>query len=206
MSEINATLYPERLGRLFVVNAPIFFSAAWAIIRVWLDERVIDKIQILGSNYKKVLLESVDHDQLPAFLGGSCTCSHMAGGCVPSPKESIPAKPDGYRYSTTLKKDQDPHHHQIKLNKPGKIHYKFKSSMNCKIEIYNNSGNTVIHTHEHCESSGVVEVEAGAYLAKWVPMVGKKIQLEYTIETSHDVSSPADSGKDLCEEEYYLQH
>jgi hypothetical protein len=203
MSEINATLYPERLGRLYVVNAPIFFSAAWTMIKVWLDPRVIDKIHILGSDYKKILLESIDHDQLPTFVGGSCTCSHMAGGCVPSPKEDIPAKLDGYRYSTVLKKDHDPHHHRVKLERPGKIHYKFKSSTDCKIEIHHSPGNAMIHTHEHCESSAVVEVGPGTYITKWEPICGKKVHLEYSVDTSHDVTSPADSGKDLCGDEYY---
>ena len=67
-SEVNSNMYPERLGRLFIVNAPTVFAAAWSIVKTWLDKRIIDKIHILGSNYQKVLLEYIDADQLPKVI------------------------------------------------------------------------------------------------------------------------------------------
>lgn len=29
------------------------------------------------------MLKYIDAENLPDFLGGTCTCSHMPGGCVP---------------------------------------------------------------------------------------------------------------------------
>ncbi|CAO3609738.1 unnamed protein product [Cunninghamella blakesleeana] len=84
--------YPETLHRLFVVNAPSAFLIMWKVIKPWLDQRTLDKVHILGKDYKECLLKYIDSDALPEFLGGSCTCSHMKGGCVPSiPKNTISA-------------------------------------------------------------------------------------------------------------------
>ncbi|KAI8326380.1 hypothetical protein GQ54DRAFT_253138, partial [Martensiomyces pterosporus] len=76
--------YPECMHRTFVINAPSMFVTAWNIIKGWLDPRVISKIQILGKNYSQELLKQIPPYNLPAFLGGTCRCSHMPGGCVPS--------------------------------------------------------------------------------------------------------------------------
>ena len=60
------------------------FSALYAIIKGFLDERTRSKVRIIGSNYQPVLLENISAENLPAFLGGTCTCSHVEGGCLES--------------------------------------------------------------------------------------------------------------------------
>ncbi|KAI7833811.1 CRAL-TRIO domain-containing protein, partial [Kickxella alabastrina] len=77
-------LYPECMYLTYVVNAPAMFVTAWKLIKGWLDPRVISKVRILGKDYSKELLSQISADSLPSFLGGSCRCSHMPGGCVPS--------------------------------------------------------------------------------------------------------------------------
>lgn len=72
--------YPEMAGNVYVVNAPWVFNAIWKIVKPWLKPATLDKITILGHNFKERLLEDFDADQLPVFLGGTCECE---GGCVP---------------------------------------------------------------------------------------------------------------------------
>lgn len=68
------------MGRLVVINAPSSFAMIWNVIKGWLPKETVAKIDILGSNYKQVLLELVDAESLPATLGGQCTCEGL-GGC-----------------------------------------------------------------------------------------------------------------------------
>lgn len=50
----------------------MLFSTVWAIVKGFLDEKTAKKITIKGSGYKHDLLELVDADNLPEFLGGTC--------------------------------------------------------------------------------------------------------------------------------------
>jgi len=65
--------FPELMGELYVVNAPMLFYGIWNIVKLWIDERTKQKIHILGSNYQKKLLEKIDAHNLPDFLGGKAT-------------------------------------------------------------------------------------------------------------------------------------
>ncbi|KAJ1800811.1 hypothetical protein LPJ59_000802 [Coemansia sp. RSA 2399] len=86
--------YPEYMHRTFIVNAPAIFLTLWKLIKAWLDPRAISKIHILGRNDSKDLLDHIPAENLPAFLGGTCRCSHMPGGCVPCiTKNNIPDLP-----------------------------------------------------------------------------------------------------------------
>lgn len=38
--------YPEYLGHMFIINAPLVFSAMWRLIKPWLEERTHKKIQV----------------------------------------------------------------------------------------------------------------------------------------------------------------
>ncbi|KAF9580763.1 cytosolic factor, phosphatidylinositol/phosphatidylcholine transfer protein [Lunasporangiospora selenospora] len=97
LTDMDQKAYPERLGKLFIVNSPYVFVKVYSMIKKWLDPGVIEKIHILGKDYKDVLLEHIDSENLPDFLGGACTCGHMPGGCVPSEImkniKAVPATP-----------------------------------------------------------------------------------------------------------------
>jgi len=71
--------YPEMLGTLFVVNVPWVFKTVWKIVKPWLSEFTVQKIQILEGDYKTVLLKQIAPEHLPKIYGGTCEC---AGGCV----------------------------------------------------------------------------------------------------------------------------
>ena len=80
-SGIAQDYYPEVLGKMFIINSPTLFSIAWKVIRPWIDERTQKKITIEGSKYQAKLLQIVAPENLPDFLGGTCSCQ---GGCLNS--------------------------------------------------------------------------------------------------------------------------
>jgi len=76
--QISQDYYPETMGRLLVINAPSSFTVIWGAVKPWLAKETVAKIDILGSDYKKELLEVIDEENLPAKFGGKCEC---VGGC-----------------------------------------------------------------------------------------------------------------------------
>ncbi|KAK9927550.1 hypothetical protein M0R45_024731 [Rubus argutus] len=85
IQKIDSNYYPETLNRLFIVNAGNGFKLLWKAVKAFLDARTLAKIQVLGYNYQKDLLDLIDPSNLPTFLGGNCTCSDY-GGCLLSDK------------------------------------------------------------------------------------------------------------------------
>jgi len=75
---IGQDRYPEIMGKFYIINAPWAFSAVWSIIKVWLDEVTVSKIDIIGSTYRDKLLAQIPAENLPKEFGGTCEC---VGGC-----------------------------------------------------------------------------------------------------------------------------
>mmetsp|Transcript_37430 Transcript_37430/g.58488 ORF Transcript_37430/g.58488 Transcript_37430/m.58488 type:complete len:84 (+) Transcript_37430:50-301(+) len=74
--------YPERLARVFIINAPRTFSAIWGLVNSWLDERIRGKLSIIHdqSMWRAVLQEQLfDLDLLPTHLGGKVELSYLSG-------------------------------------------------------------------------------------------------------------------------------
>ena len=82
-AKVAQDYYPETMGNCLVVNAPKLFSALWAIVKGFLDERTRSKVRIVGAAFVPVLHEHIDPENLPTFLGGFCTC-YNDGGCLNS--------------------------------------------------------------------------------------------------------------------------
>lgn len=78
-STMSQNYYPERLGRLYLINAPWGFSTVFGMIKGWLDPVTVEKIHILGTGYKAELLAQVPAENLPKLFGGTCDCP---GGCA----------------------------------------------------------------------------------------------------------------------------
>lgn len=68
---IDQVYYPERLQYLFMINAPWFFTATWAMVKNWIDPVTADKIKILGSDFLETLKEHIPEDQIPPEFGGT---------------------------------------------------------------------------------------------------------------------------------------
>ena len=77
-SAISQDHYPERLGKLYIINSPWGFSGVWSIVKGFLDPVTVSKIHILGGGYEKELLGQVPAENLPKNFGGKCECK---GGC-----------------------------------------------------------------------------------------------------------------------------
>jgi hypothetical protein len=77
-SNLSQNYYPERLGRLYLINAPWGFSTVWSMIKGWIDPVTVQKIHILGYNYQSELLAQIPAENLPKLFGGKCACE---GGC-----------------------------------------------------------------------------------------------------------------------------
>ncbi|PPR02844.1 hypothetical protein CVT24_002322 [Panaeolus cyanescens] len=81
--QISQDYYPETMGQLAIINAPSTFTMIWNAVKPWLAKETVSKVDILGSDYQKALLELVDAENLPSFLGGTCKCEEW-GGCQKS--------------------------------------------------------------------------------------------------------------------------
>lgn len=68
------------MAQLAIINAPASFTTIWSFIKPWLAKETLAKIDILGTDYRAVLLRQIPAENLPASLGGTCTCAE-AGGC-----------------------------------------------------------------------------------------------------------------------------
>jgi hypothetical protein len=62
------------MGQVIIVNAPKAFTWVWAIVRPWLAKETVEKVIILGNDYRNTLLDIADPESLPTSLGGTCHC------------------------------------------------------------------------------------------------------------------------------------
>ncbi|MCJ1461912.1 cytosolic factor, phosphatidylinositol/phosphatidylcholine transfer protein [Pseudocyphellaria aurata] len=112
-SAISQNYYPERLGKLYLINAPWGFSSVFSIVKSFLDPVTVEKIHVLGSGYHAELESQVSKANLPKIFGGTCECDQ---GCAFSdegpwkdPQWSKPpkwAQPKAAGASTTIKNEQ----------------------------------------------------------------------------------------------------
>lgn len=117
-SVVSQNYYPERLGKMYLINAPWGFSTVWSVVKGWLDPVTAKKIHILGSGYKSELLQQVPAENLPKEFGGTCECE---GGCEDSDagpwREAEFAKPAKWE----LKKDEKKTEETTIKNEAGEI-------------------------------------------------------------------------------------
>jgi len=81
-SAIAQDYYPEMLGQMFIINAPLLFTSTWKLITPLLDPVTVKKIKILGGKYESEIFKVIDPENFPKFLGGKCECPECNGGCA----------------------------------------------------------------------------------------------------------------------------
>ncbi|UYV63544.1 SEC14L2 [Cordylochernes scorpioides] len=103
--------YPERLKKIYVINAPKFFPMAYSLVKPFLSETTAAKIHVyvkernvrtnVVDTWKTPLLEDIDPNELPAHWGGTMTgldgnprCPDLvgAGGQVPGSYYTAPSR------------------------------------------------------------------------------------------------------------------
>lgn len=77
-SAIVQAHYVERQSKIFVINAPPWFELLWIVVSPFMSTNTLQKVEILGEEYRDKLLELVDEESLPSFLGGSDVCEFMS--------------------------------------------------------------------------------------------------------------------------------
>lgn len=72
LADAGAPHYPERLGQMFIINAPRIFVSTFNVINSWLDRRTQDKIQLLGpiEDYRPKLEKAMPWSIIPKLAGG----------------------------------------------------------------------------------------------------------------------------------------
>ncbi|XP_056696961.1 phosphatidylinositol/phosphatidylcholine transfer protein SFH12 isoform X2 [Spinacia oleracea] len=85
LQKVDGDNYPETLNRMFIINAGSGFRLLWNSVKGFLDPKTTAKITVLGNKYQSKLLEIIEANELPEFLGGTCTCADE-GGCLRSDK------------------------------------------------------------------------------------------------------------------------
>ncbi|XP_076838879.1 SEC14-like protein 5 [Brachyhypopomus gauderio] len=84
--ELVEAHYPETLGRLLIVRAPRVFPVLWSLVSPFINENTRQKFLVYsGTNYLSSggLVDYIQPEIIPDFLGGECLCEIPEGGQVP---------------------------------------------------------------------------------------------------------------------------
>lgn len=67
---IDSDNYPEMMGHMCIINAPLAFRAIWKLVKPMLDARTQGKIEVCPSDFIPALTKWIDIENIPTFLGG----------------------------------------------------------------------------------------------------------------------------------------
>ena len=81
--DINQNQYPERLRYCNLINVPWFFKSAWAVIKPWIDQKTVAKIELSSDTNAEKLLSIIDADVLSMKYGGNRDISNIQKPGIP---------------------------------------------------------------------------------------------------------------------------
>ena len=70
-NELTSANFPESLGILIVINAPLYFRVVWGLVKKFVDPRTFAKFRLFGSDYHTDLHQYVHPDNLPIEYHGT---------------------------------------------------------------------------------------------------------------------------------------
>jgi hypothetical protein len=85
--------YPERISRVYIVNAPQSFTIAYSLFSTVLTRRLLDKVHLFSAtpagkeSAAEALLQVIAPESLPQRYGGTCCCQGQGGCWRNSPEE-----------------------------------------------------------------------------------------------------------------------
>ena len=99
-AKITSDYYPETMYKMFIINAPSFFTFLWGFCKGLVNEKTREKIHIYSkpSQWMPALQEHIDEDKLPELFGGTCKCKF---GCMFN--DPGPWNPDNLLYDKYTK-------------------------------------------------------------------------------------------------------
>lgn len=84
VAAIGPPNYPETTAKVFIVNVPFVFSAAWAMVSPLLPAHTRSKVHIFGADFAGALGELVAPGELPDFIGGTQTTFEPRAERIPA--------------------------------------------------------------------------------------------------------------------------
>jgi len=69
--DVDQACYPERLKKMYLINAPFTFTAIWSLVSPWIDPHTVSKIRIVGCDFMDTLRQDIAEDQIPIEYGGT---------------------------------------------------------------------------------------------------------------------------------------
>lgn len=139
VSAISQNYYPERLGKLYLINAPWGFASVFSFIKGFLDPVTVQKIHVLGSGYQSELLAQVPKENLPKQFGGECECG---GDCKLSDMGPWQEKEWTRPPKWAKKEDSAPQKEEKQETKPGDIK---DGSINVEKALHETATSTAIN-------------------------------------------------------------
>lgn len=83
VQKIDQDYYPEMLNVTYIVNTNWVFRAVWKVLKVVFPAKEHKKMRMIPKGEKgEAMLREIIGEDLPRFLGGSCSCKQ---GCISGP-------------------------------------------------------------------------------------------------------------------------
>ncbi|KFM72977.1 SEC14-like protein 2, partial [Stegodyphus mimosarum] len=114
--------YPERLKLAFVVNASVYFTLIFSVVKPLFTGATLNKIKIYGKDgWKEELLKLIDPEVLPVSLGGTRTDSDGDPRCSATINQGGPVPPSYYFRSNTRRLCYQPGVKKLNVSRMSKV-------------------------------------------------------------------------------------
>ncbi|XP_035217161.1 SEC14-like protein 2 [Stegodyphus dumicola] len=114
--------YPERLKLAFVVNASVYFTLIFSVVKPLFTGATLNKIKIFGKDgWKEELLKLIDPEVLPVSLGGTRTDSDGDPRCSATINQGGPVPASYYFRSNTRRLCYQPGVKKLNVSRMSKV-------------------------------------------------------------------------------------